>query len=256
MKPPAVVTSSPLAGGALVRCTEARVALGRSGASLPTAAHLRFVGDHARARDAVWTAVDFDGLARGVEALGLVPVRLRSEAADRATYLRRPDLGRRLSAESQAELAKVAAAPQGRVSLVIADGLSAEAVQTNAIPLVEKLLPGLQTYGSPTCVGLVEQGRVAIGDSIAEALGAELVVVLIGERPGLSAADSLGCYVTWAPRPGTPDSRRNCISNIRDGGMRVPQAAESIVQLVRSAIERRGTGVGLNADPVARRMER
>lgn len=255
MKPPAVVTASPLAGGALARCTEARVALGRSGASLPTAAHLRFVGDHARARDAVWTAVDFDALAREVEALGLVPVRLRSEAGDRATYLRRPDLGRRLCAESQGVLAKVAAAPQGRVAIVIADGLSAEAVQTGSMPLVGKLLAELRPFGPPASVCLVEQGRVAIGDPIGEALGADLVIVLIGERPGLSAADSLGCYATWAPRPGTPDSRRNCISNIRDGGMPVGQAVESIVRLVGAAIERRETGVGLNADPVASRVE-
>jgi ethanolamine ammonia-lyase small subunit len=255
MKPPAVVTSSPLAGGVLAGCTQARIALGRSGSSLPTAAHLRFVGDHARARDAVWTAVDFDALARSVEALGLVPVRLRSEAGDRATYLRRPDLGRRLCAQSQAELARVAAAPQGHVAIVVADGLSAEAVQVGSMPLVEALLPELRPFGPPPCVCLVEQGRVAIGDAIGEALGADLVIVLVGERPGLSTADSLGCYVTWAPRPGTPDSRRNCISNIRDGGMPVPQAVESIVRLVGAAIERRATGVGSSGDPVARRLE-
>ncbi len=246
MKSPAVI-ASPLPVSRLASHTEARVALGRAGNSLPTAAHLKFVGDHARARDAVWTAVDFDALAREVEALGLTAVRLCSEAGDRATYLRRPDLGRRLSPESQRLLAEAAIAPQGRVALVIADGLSAEAVQTNAIPVVRELLPRAKELGGIRSVFLVEQGRVAVGDPIGEALGAELVIVLIGERPGLSAADSLGCYITWAPKIGTPDSRRNCVSNIREGGLRLAEAAAHILRLGQAMARERVSGVQLAA---------
>jgi ethanolamine ammonia-lyase small subunit len=250
VKPP-VLVSSPVPASRLSLHTEARVALGRAGSSLPTRAHLQFVGDHARARDAVWTAVDFDALAREVSDLGLSPVRLRSEAEDRAAYLRRPDLGRRLLAESQSALAEAALSPQGRVALVIADGLSAEAVQTNAIPVVRELLPRIAEIGAVSSVFLVEQGRVAIGDPIGEALGVELVVVLIGERPGLSAADSLGCYITWAPKVGTPDSRRNCVSNIRRGGLEPVEAGVRISWLGQAIIRQRVSGVDLKLQSAA-----
>ncbi|HEY2776141.1 MAG TPA: ethanolamine ammonia-lyase subunit EutC [Candidatus Binatia bacterium] len=235
----------------LGRHTAARVALGRAGASLPTRAHLAFVGDHARARDAVWTAVDFDALAAALGARSLVTVRLHSRAPDRATYLRRPDLGRLLDDASLSRLASLAEAGGNRIAIVIADGLSAEAVQTNAVAVVEPLVAALEAQGSRVaCVALVEQGRVAVGDPVGEALGADLVVVLIGERPGLSAADSLGCYVTWAPRPGTPDSRRNCISNIRCGGLIPADAAARIAWLVGEATKRRLTGVALKQEEV------
>jgi ethanolamine ammonia-lyase small subunit len=240
-----IVFSSPVPTSRLSSHTEARVALGRAGSSLPTAAHLKFVGDHARARDAVWTAVDFDALAREVSELGLTPVRLCSEAGDRATYLRRPDLGRRLSAESQRVLAEAAVSPQGRIALVVADGLSAEAIQANAIPVVRELLPLIAELGSVNSVFLVDQGRVAIGDPIGETLGAELVVVLIGERPGLSAADSLGCYITYAPKVGMPDSRRNCVSNIRHGGTELAEAANRIAWLGKTIVRKRESGVEL-----------
>jgi ethanolamine ammonia-lyase small subunit len=246
-----IVFSSPVPASRLASHTEARVALGRAGASLPTGAHLKFVGDHARARDAVWTAVDFDALGREASELGLTPVRLRSEAEDRAAYLRRPDLGRRLSAESQSVLAEAALSPQGRVALVIADGLSAEAVQTTARPVVRELLSGIVALGAISSVFLVEQGRVAIGDPIGEALGAELVVVLIGERPGLSAADSLGCYITWAPKVGTPDSRRNCVSNIRHRGLEASAAAVVTSQIIQRIFQCGGSGVELLPSPNA-----
>jgi len=242
----AVVTESAVPHSTLGPFTEARVAIGRAGSSLTTKAHLSFVGDHARARDAVWTAVDFAALAAELSALGLEPLRLHSEAADRATYLRRPDLGRRLDAVSIAALVTAALTPTGSLALVVADGLSAEAVQSNAAPLVAALLPQLQARGLRVrCVSLVEQGRVAVGDPIGEAFGADVVVVLIGERPGLSAADSLGCYITWQPRPGTPDSRRNCISNIRAGGLVPEAAAAKIAWIVGEAFARKLTGVEL-----------
>lgn len=244
--PPSAIVPSPLSPDTLARHTPARVALGRAGAGVPTRAHLAFVGDHARARDAVWTAVDFDALARELATLGLASVRLRSEAADRATYLRRPDLGRRLSAESVAVLADHAVSSPSPVALVIADGLSAEAVQDVAVPVVEALLPRLSAAGiSVANAMLVEQGRVAVGDPIGEALGADLAIVLIGERPGLSAADSLGCYITWSPATGTPDSRRNCVSNIRPGGLTPENAAAKIAWLIAEARRRRLTGIEL-----------
>jgi ethanolamine ammonia-lyase small subunit len=241
----ALVADSPVPRSTLARFTEARVALGRAGSSLTTRAHLAFVGDHARARDAVWTAVDFAALSSTLSALGLATRQLHSEATDRATYLRRPDLGRRLDAGSAASLSSFAVSPAGRIALVVADGLSAEAVQINAVTVIEALLA--QGLGVSSVL-LVEQGRVAIGDVIGEVLGADVVVMLIGERPGLSAADSLGCYITWSPRPGTPDSRRNCVSNIRSGGLVPEAAAAKIAWLVGEAIARKLTGVELRDD--------
>lgn len=238
------VIASPVARDTLARWTAARVALGRAGASLPTGAHLGFLHDHARARDAVWTAVDFDDIARRLESAGLATVRVRSRACDRAEYLRRPDLGRCLGADAEASLSSCANA--ARVVIVVADGLSAQAVQRNAVAVVEELIPQLAAaHVAVPLVVLAEQGRVAIGDPIAVALGAELVIVLIGERPGLSAADSLGCYLTWSPRPGTPDSLRNCISNIRDGGLAPAHAARQIARLAIEALRRGVSGLEL-----------
>lgn len=244
----------------LRRFTDARVALGRAGTSLPTRAHLDFLHDHARARDAVWAAPDLDGLHRRLESAGLPVVRLRSCAPDRAVYLRRPDLGRRL-ADEDAERLRGLATPDGlggerlRVGIVVADGLSAMAIDVNAAPVTIGLARGLCGQGVDLApVALVEQGRVAIGDAIGEALGLALVIVLIGERPGLSAADSLGCYVTWAPRPGTPDSARSCISNIRLGGLVPEQAVACIADLARDIWRARVSGVALAA-AIAQRLE-
>ncbi|MFN2378341.1 MAG: ethanolamine ammonia-lyase subunit EutC [Candidatus Binatia bacterium] len=238
------MTPSPVPRSSLAGFTAARVGLGRAGSSLTTAAHLAFVGDHARARDAVWTAVDFEALGGGLAALGLVTHRLHSEARTREEYLRRPDLGRRLGSDAVSGLSKLAEASSGRVALVVADGLSAEAVQVNSSPVVGELLPRLQAEGVAVAeVFLVEQGRVAVGDAVGEALGSELAVVLIGERPGLSAADSLGCYITWMPRLGTPDSRRNCISNIRAGGLAPAVAAAKIASQIAKALTHRYTGI-------------
>lgn len=241
----------------LRRFTDARVALGRAGTSLPTRAHLDFLHDHARARDAVWATPDLDGLGSRLESAGMSVVRLRSAAPDRAVYLRRPDLGRRLADEDAGRLRGLAV-PEGadggrsrecqRVGIVVADGLSAMAIDVNAAPVVLGLRQALRNLGLELApVALVEQGRVAIGDAIGEALGLALVIVLIGERPGLSAADSLGCYVTWAPRPGTPDSARNCVSNIRLGGLDPERAVASIAALVQGICRSRVSGVALAA---------
>jgi ethanolamine ammonia-lyase small subunit len=211
--------------------TPARVAIGRTGHSLPTSELLRFRLDHARARDAVYETLD-------PASLGIPHILLRSSATDRATYLRRPDLGRRLAPGTRLERGDYDAA------LVIADGLSAPAVHRHAPPLLDALLPKLADWKlAPLCVAL--QGRVAIGDEIGHGLGARLAVVLIGERPGLTSPDSLGIYVTWDPRPGRTDAERNCISNVRTEGLSYSAAAELLALLMNAARERRLTGVAL-----------
>jgi ethanolamine ammonia-lyase small subunit len=211
--------------------TPARVALGRTGHSLPTSELLRFRLDHARARDAVYEPLD-------PASLGIPHILLRSAAPDRAAYLRRPDLGRRLCAETHLDRGDYDAA------LVIADGLSAPAVHRHVVPLLDALLPKLSDWKlAPLSVAL--EARVAIGDEIGARLGARLVVVLIGERPGLTSPDSLGIYVTWDPHPGRTDAERNCISNVRPEGLSYSAAAELLALLMNSARTRRLTGVNL-----------
>jgi ethanolamine ammonia-lyase small subunit len=214
--------------------TPARVALGRVGHGLPTAELLRFRLDHARARDAVYEALD-------PVSLGVPHLLLRSAAPDRATYLRRPDLGRRLSAGAQLEKGDYDAA------IVIADGLSAPAVHHHAAALVEALTPLLADWRlAPLTVVL--QGRVAIGDEIGDRLGARQVAMLIGERPGLTSPDSLGIYLTWDPRPGRTDAERNCISNVRTEGLSYRAAAHQLHFLMSEARVKRLTGVGGTED--------
>ena len=218
--------------------TPARVSLGRTGHSLPTADLLRFQLDHARARDAVFQELD-------PTALGLPHILLRSAAGDRMTYIRRPDLGRTLSAESRARLER----GSWDAAIVVADGLSAAAVQRHAASLLKEITPRLREQDwriAPLTVVL--QGRVAIGDEIGAALGAQLVAVLIGERPGLSSPDSLGIYLTWDPRSGRTDAERNCLSNIRAEGITYSAAAERLLVLMREARARKLTGVGLKED--------
>jgi ethanolamine ammonia-lyase small subunit len=224
----------------LRKFTPARVALGRTGHSLPTAELLRFQLDHARARDAVYEELD-------PPSLGVPHLLLHSAAPDRATYLRRPDLGRRLRQPSRALLTK----GDYDAALVIADGLSAPAVHRHAAPLLEAL-HGLLVEDSDgwrlAPLTVVLQGRVAIGDEIGERLGARLVAVLIGERPGLTSPDSLGIYLTWAPRPGRTDAERNCISNVRTEGISYHLAARKLHFLMREARVRKLSGVELKED--------
>lgn len=222
----------------LKQFTPARVALGHTGHSLPTAELLRFQLDHARARDAVYEALD-------PGSLGVPHVLARSAAAGRAEYLRRPDLGRRLDAESRALLVP----GDYDAALVIADGLSATAVHRHAVPLLRALLPRLERDRwrlAPLTVAL--QGRVAIGDEIGARWGAKQVVVLIGERPGLTSPDSLGIYLTWDPRPGRTDAERNCISNVRAEGIGYDLAAHRLHFLMTAARARRLSGVELKED--------
>ena len=222
--------------------TPARIALGRAGASLPTREVLAFGLAHARARDAVHQALDFTKLMSELERAGYAPTLVRSAAADRQTYLTRPDLGRRLGA-AQTDL-------RGDAEIVVAieDGLSAIAVQTHAAPLLRELksMNEERWKGVPVVVAL--QGRVALGDEIGERMKAKLVVVLIGERPGLSSPDSLGAYLTYAPRVGRTDAERNCISNIRPAGLGYADAARKLDWLAGAALTRGLTGVQLKDD--------
>ena len=241
------VTANPW--GALRQLTAARIALGRSGISQPTAPQLAFQLAHARARDAVHLALDPVALGEALHAVcGLPCVSVHSAAADRHVYLQRPDLGRRLDDVSRAKLAAACADGGARydLALVVADGLSALAIQQNAVPFIHALmarLPDAQWRLAP--VTIVQQGRVAIGDDIANLLDAQAVVVLIGERPGLSSTDSMGLYLTWAPRPGLTDASRNCISNVRPDGLTYDAAAFKLHYLLSEARRRQLSGVAL-----------
>jgi ethanolamine ammonia-lyase small subunit len=232
-------------GRALQQYTAARVALARAGSAVSTAEQLAFQLDHARARDAVHDTVDFAGLLAGLRERGSAAVMLESAAGGaeaRHLYLRRPDLGRRLGLRALQELEELAAGhSQADALVVVADGLSALAVDRNALPLLDALLPLLADWKlGPVCV--VRNGRVAIGDEIGAILKAKLTVLLIGERPGLSAPDSLGVYLTWNPKPGRTDAERNCISNIRLEGLAYDEAARRISFYMNAARAAGSTG--------------
>lgn len=237
---PTPTTAVPDPWAALRRRTPARIGLGRSGDALTTGDQLAIRLAHARARDAVHTALDVDALRGAFDGHPVVAVA--SAAPDRATYLQRPDLGRRLADGAASTLTR-----NGRpdVAFVVADGLSPLAVQRHAAPVVRETTARLAGWSVGPIV-VATQARVAIGDEIGAALGARFVVALIGERPGLSAADSLGIYVTFEPRVGRADSERNCISNVRPPvGQPYAAAAETLVGLLRDGRRLGLTGVGL-----------
>ncbi len=227
---------------ALRRHTPARISLGRSGTSLPTAEVLRFAAAHAGARDAVHLPLDVDELVADLRAEGLDIATVASRAASRIEYLTRPDLGRQLAQSSRAALERDV--DEG-LCIVIGDGLSAIAAQSHAVPLVAALRAAGIDVG---LVVVATQARVALGDEIGERVGASLVLMLLGERPGLSSPDSLGAYLTWAPKTGRTDSERNCVSNIRPEGLPLADAAARIAWLVREAQRRRVTGIELKDD--------
>lgn len=232
----------------LRRFTAARVGLGRTGAAVSTRDHLVFQLDHALARDAVQKQVDFPALLEALKQRGLIPTLLESAVPhdpDRRTYLLRPDLGRRLSENAIETLRKLPSVP-GSIAIILVDGLSGLAIERHALPLLEALqtqLPELVLSGRR--ITLVRDGRVAIGDEVGEILQAGFTIVLIGERPGLSAPDSLGVYLTSDPKVGRTDAERNCISNIRSGGLGYTEAAERIAFYLKAARERGGTGFAL-----------
>lgn len=225
--------------------TPARVGLGRAGASMPTDALLAFTLDHARARDAVHGAFDTSGIVEGLTGFGLTPILLASQARNRRDYLRRPDLGRMLDPASQRALADRRGS-SCQLVIVIGDGLSPAAVNVHAVELVRHLVPRLAEAGIEIGgTAVATNARVALGDEIGAMLGARMVLMLVGERPGLSAPDSLGAYLTFAPRIGLTDAMRNCVSNIHRAGLSYEEAAFKIAWLVREGLARQVTGVAL-----------
>jgi len=236
----------------LRKCTPARIAIGRAGGSLPTQEVLDFAWAHAEARDAVKMELDLQKLASSIEQFGVTCLKLESAAIDRDTYVRRPDLGRRLSGRSRqvlSQLSPPAAAPD--VALIVADGLSAVAAQEQAVRVLEKLLPMLSASHitlAPLCV--VKNARVAIEDEIGQNLQAMAAVILLGERPGLGTSDSLGAYLVYQPEIGKTDADRNCISNIRNAGLRPEAAAETIHYLLTESLRRKISGVKLKDERV------
>lgn len=230
----------------LCRFTQARIALGRAGNSLPTAPLLAFNLAHAQARDAVHHPLDADALHAQLQQQGFNTLDVHSAAPDREHYLRRPDLGRRLSDESRTTLAQLPA-QSSDVLFVIGDGLSAFAASKQAVPLLQAVHPKLADWSIGPVV-VARQARVALGDEIGEMLDTKIVVMLIGERPGLSSPDSLGIYITYAPKAGCSDAQRNCISNVRPEGLDYPQAAHRLHYLLTQARKLRLTGVGVKDD--------
>ncbi|MFI8478988.1 ethanolamine ammonia-lyase subunit EutC [Pseudomonas sp. NPDC078700] len=226
--------------------TSARIALGRVGSSLPTHEVLKFGLAHAQARDAVHRPLDFNDLKHQLRAESFRTLQAHSNAEDRQTYLLRPDYGRHLHNDSRLYLEHELAAPE--LAIVIADGLSSIAAQRHALPLLLAFREQFDTDWANTPVVLAEQGRVAIGDGIAVALRARMVVVMIGERPGLSSPDSLGVYLTFQPKLGSMDSQRNCISNVRPQGLPYTQAAIKLNYLVRESLRLQLSGVALKDD--------
>ena len=242
-----LINPDPLSS--LKEFTAARIAIGRTGTSIPIKETLQFKLAHAHARDAVYSVLDTEGLLNSLKIFNLPLLHLHSKAASRHKYLKRPDHGRQLDEESEEQLKEHSS--RYDISIIVADGLSAEAVNQNAFDLLKILVPKLQSAEleiAPLC--LVEQGRVAVGDDIGFGLNAKLSIILIGERPGLSAADSMGAYLTYDPRPGLTDESRNCISNIRPQGLKAKPAADKIFYLVIEAFKRKLSGVGLKDDLV------
>ncbi|HEY0330518.1 MAG TPA: ethanolamine ammonia-lyase subunit EutC [Rhodopseudomonas sp.] len=231
----------------LRRLTPARVGLGRAGGSLPTQALLDFTLDHARARDAVHSAFDSERLAAELSALGLASCEVSSRVRGRHDYLVRPDLGRQLDPASRDVLAAFGGACD--LALMVGDGLSPTAVNARAVEVVRALLPRLAAAQIRLgAVAVATGARVALGDEIGVLLGARMVLVLIGERPGMSAPASMGAYLTFGPRPGLTDAERNCVSNIHAAGISNDEAAFKIGWLVRESFARQISGVALKDD--------
>lgn len=231
--------------------TPARVAIGRHGTGLPTSEILDFRLAHAQARDAVLQPVAFDKLAAALSTLGVSSLTIQSAAPDRGTYVARPDLGRKLSDLGIRDLQAIAhnlgyAHNPPDLALVVCDGLSGSAIDSWALDVI-RLFGGLARshQWSTTPAVLVQNGRVAIGDHIGEILSARMTVLLVGERPGLGSADSLGVYLTHSPRAGTTDEARNCISNIRGTGLPPVAAAHKMAWLIEESLRRGLSGTGL-----------
>jgi ethanolamine ammonia-lyase small subunit len=229
--------------------TRARIAIGRVGSSLPTKEVLDFGLSHAMARDAVHLALDVDALEVDIQQHDFTTLRVKSMAADRATYLLRPDMGRRLHEHSLLQLQNITHAQSEPKPIdfliVVGDGLSSLAVARHAAPLLAEIKHASPSEWSASRVVIASQARVAIGDEIGQALNAKIVAMLIGERPGLSSPDSLGIYLTYNPKLGLSDADRNCISNVRPEGLSYAAAAKKLIWLAKEAMRLKLTGVAL-----------
>jgi len=225
--------------------TEARIGLGHTGGSITTEHHLAFQYAHACAQDAVWRSLDWNIVISGLEGMDVEVLNVESKATNRDEYLQRPDYGRQLSDLSRHTLLEFEKKPADAV-IVIADGLSSTAIEQNAVTMVSSLLEAFKVQGL-TCpyICLAEQARVALGDEVAQLINARHLILLVGERPGLSSPNSLGIYYTYAAKAGYTDAKRNCISNVRSGGQSVPAATNRLMWLVREAEVRKLSGVQL-----------
>ena len=244
--PTPIVTEDPWAY--LKKHTQARIAIGRVGSSLPTTEVLQFGLAHAMARDAVHLALDVDVLESAIHSLNFASVRVHSKAPDRESYLLRPDLGRSLDEDSLHRLNNIARTSTSEpidLLIVVADGLSSLAVSRHAQCMLEALQKHIPTEWKLGPIVIASQARVAIGDEIGQALGTRMVAVFIGERPGLSSADSLGLYLTYSPHLGCSDADRNCISNIRPEGLDYVTAAKKLIWLAKEALRLKLSGVAL-----------
>lgn len=228
----------------LKKFTSARIALGRVGTSLPTKEILNFGMAHAMARDAVHLALDSDALEKQIQSLGFDVLKLHSRAPDRATYLLRPDWGRRLNDES---VDIIRAMPQAKieVSIVVGDGLSSLAVQKHAAPMLQAIQQSMPSTWRVGPLVIASQSRVALADEVGELMSARIVILLIGERPGLSSPDSLGVYLTYQPKVGCSDADRNCISNVRPEGLNYEVAAKKLIWLAKESMRLKVSGVAL-----------
>ncbi|MUP46906.1 ethanolamine ammonia-lyase subunit EutC [Gramella sp. BOM4] len=217
--------------------SKARIALGNSGGSLPTKEVLNFQEDHAFTKDAIYSDLMEEELIEQLKKFELPVFQFQTKVSDRKEYLKRPDLGKKLAENSEAEKGNF------DILFILTDGLAAGAINERAIPLLKEILPKLKDYRIGLC--LVKFGRVAIGDEIAEKIGATFTAVLIGERPGLSSPKSMGIYSTFQPKPGTTDERRNCISNIHEDGLSIERASEILKYFIKESFRRKLSGVSL-----------
>lgn len=235
--------------------TEARIGLGHSGGSITTEHHLAFQYAHACAQDAVWRPLDWNVVTAGLENMTIELIKVESKAGNRDQYLQRPDYGRQLSEASHNMLADLDKQKADAV-IVIADGLSSTAIEQNAVKMVQSLLAAFKDRGlSCPYVVLAEQSRVALGDEVAQLLNARHLVLLVGERPGLSSPNSLGIYYTYSAKAGYTDAKRNCISNVREGGQSVQAATNRLMWLVGEAEVRKLSGVQLKDESDAETLQ-
>jgi len=242
----------------LKQFTDARIAIGRAGCSIPTHELLKFQLAHAEAQDAVHQPLDVEHLVASLNTLALDSLTVHSQAENKQEYLKRPDLGRLLSPASQhgLEVFKASNPQNYDVCIVIGDGLSARAIEENAMPFIQALIqPFAEQQWSLAPIAIATGSRVALGDQIAEIFQARMLVMLIGERPGLSSPDSMGLYYTWEAQSGCLDSQRNCISNIRPAGLSIPIATQRLLALMHNSKRLGLSGVDLKDEHVVPILE-